>query len=57
MIIFSATNADETAHPYYDKSHGLFTYYLLKGLQESNGEATIGSLAEYIKDNVKKHQS
>ena len=54
MIIFSATNADETAHPYYDKSHGLFTYYLLKGLQESNGEATIGSLAEYIKDNVKK---
>ncbi|MCM1142433.1 MAG: caspase family protein [Muribaculum sp.] len=54
MIIFSATNSDETAHPYYDKSHGLFTYFLLKGLQESNGETTIGSLAEYIKDNVKK---
>lgn len=54
MIIFSATSADETAHPYYDKSHGLFTYYLLKGVQESNGETTMGSLAEYIKDNVKK---
>lgn len=54
MIIFSATNSDETAHPYHDKSHGLFTYFLLKKLQESNGETSIGSLAEYIKDNVKK---
>lgn len=54
MIIFSATNSDETAHPYYDKSHGLFTYFLLKRLQESNGQTSIGSLAKYIKDNVKK---
>ena len=52
-IIFSAAQGDETAHPYREKQHGLFTYYLLKKLQETRGEATFGELAEYITRNVK----
>jgi hypothetical protein len=30
----------------------MFTYFLLKKLQETNGEATLGELEKYIKDNV-----
>lgn len=29
LIVFSATQADETAYPYEDAKHGMFTYYLL----------------------------
>ncbi len=40
--------------PFEDKSHGLFTYYLLKKLQETKGQVNYGELAEYLKDNVRK---
>lgn len=56
LIIFSATQGDETAYPYKDKQHGLFTYYLLKKLQESKGEVTLGELSDYLTDEV-GHQS
>lgn len=54
MVVFSAASGDETAYPYNDKGHGLFSYYLLKKLQESKGEATLGELADYISDNVSR---
>lgn len=52
MIVFSAAQGDETAYPYKDKQHGLFTYYLLKKLQESKGEVTLGELSEYLTEEV-----
>lgn len=52
MIIFSAASGDETAYPYNEKGHGMFSYYLLKKLQETQGEATLGQLATYISENV-----
>lgn len=54
MVIFSAAQGDETAYPYRDKNHGLFTYYLLKKLKESSGNLTLGELADYLTTNVKK---
>lgn len=30
MVVFSAAQNDETAYPYKEQKHGLFTYYLLK---------------------------
>lgn len=53
-VVFSASSGDETAMPFKEKEHGLFTYFLLKKLQESKGNITYGELAEYIKSNVKK---
>ena len=53
-IVFSAASGDETAMPYKEKGHGLFTYFLLKKLQETQGNVTYGELAEYINRNVKK---
>ncbi len=55
MVVFSAAQGDETAYPYRDKGHGLFTYYLCKKLQETSGNVTLGELAGYISDNVVKH--
>lgn len=54
MVVFSAASGDETAFPYSAKGHGLFTYYLLKKLQETKGEASLGELGDYISENVKQ---
>lgn len=53
-IVFSASSNDETAMPYEEKGHGLFTYYLLKGLQESKGNITYENLDIYISENVNR---
>ncbi len=54
MVVFSASTGDETAHQLEEKHHGLFTYYILKKLQETNGNATIGELSDYVTKNVKR---
>lgn len=54
MIVLSAAQGDETAYPYKEKGHGLFTYHLLKKLQETKGNVTMGELADYITSEVKK---
>lgn len=51
-LAFTAAQGNETAYAYPEKSHGLFTYFLLKKLQESNGDLTAGELADYISDQV-----
>lgn len=53
-IVFSATSADETAMAYQEKQHGLFTYFLLKKLQETEGDVSYEELQEYISKNVKR---
>lgn len=55
MVVFSASSNDETAYPYHEKGHGLFTYFLCKKLQETEGKVTLGELAEYVEDNVYRH--
>lgn len=52
LVVFSAASGDETAYPYNEKGHGLFSYFLLKKLQETRGNVTLGELASYIEENV-----
>lgn len=54
MVVFSAAQGDETAYPYKEKGHGMFTYYLMKKLQETKGDVTFGELADYVTSEVKK---
>ena len=54
MVVFSAAQGDETAHLDYEEKHGMFTYYLLKKLQETEGNVTLQELGEYIIDNVRR---
>ena len=53
-VVFSASSGDETAMTYPSKGHGLFTYFLLKKLQETKGDVSYAELAEYINRNVKR---
>ena len=53
-VVFAAASQDETAMAYKEKTHGMFTYFLLKKLQDTKGDVTYGELAEYIKKNVQK---
>lgn len=52
LVVFSATSADQTALPYSEKHHGMFTYFLLKKLQDTNGECSYSELFNYLSKKV-----
>lgn len=54
MVVFSAAQGDETAHQLENMHHGLFTYYLLKGIQNAGGDPNMGTLTEYVTKQVKR---
>ncbi|MBI5220103.1 MAG: hypothetical protein HY958_14340 [Bacteroidia bacterium] len=53
-IVFASSSGDESSGSYKEKQHGMFTYFLLKKLQESKGNISIKDLFEYVETNVKK---
>ncbi|MDD6778008.1 MAG: DUF6175 family protein [Bacteroidales bacterium] len=57
MVAITATTGDQTAYPYTEKRHGMFTYYLLLKLQQSGGNVTLGDLSDYIIGNVSRQSS
>jgi len=54
IVVFSAAQGDQTAYPYKEKGHGLFTYYILKKLKETKGDVSFGELTDYVTTEVKK---
>ncbi len=52
LIIFSAATGDQTALSYDEQNHGMFTYFLLKRLKETKGNIDLGTLADYLIENV-----
>lgn len=52
VVVFSAAQGNETAQGYPEEGHGLFTYYLLKELQTSQGNENFGVMSDNIKKNV-----
>jgi hypothetical protein len=54
MVVFSAASGDETAYPFSEKQHGLFTYFLLKKLKDTAGNVTYKELSDYITTNVRQ---
>ena len=54
VAVFSAAQGDETAFPYNEKEHGMFTYFLLEKFQESGGAVELGELADYVIKNVSR---
>ena len=53
-IVIASAQGDETAYPYEEMHHGLFTYYLLKKIKETKGDVLLGDLFDYVRDNVVK---
>lgn len=52
VVVFSAAQGNETAQGFQEQGHGLFTYYLLKNIQLSNGLIYFGELANNLKQQV-----
>lgn len=52
IVVFSAAQGNETAQGYPEQGHGLFTYYLLKELNESSGNIKFGDLSDNLIRNV-----
>ena len=48
MVVFSAAQGDETAYPYQEQKHGLFTYYVLSALKEKGGAISLGDLSDQV---------
>lgn len=54
LVVFTATSNTQSALPFKQQSHGMFTFYLLKKLKETKGDITLGELFDYVKYNVQE---
>jgi len=52
IVVFSASSGEQSSLSYKDKKHGMFTYYLLKKIQETNGDITYKELSDYLTEQV-----
>lgn len=57
MTVLSASSGDQTSSTYDEKGHGLFTYFMLKGIKnedvvKKDGSLDMPSLYEYVKPQV-----
>jgi hypothetical protein len=59
LNVFSASSNDQVSSGWPDKKHGLFTYFMLKGIQGSadtnyDKQVSYDELSNYIKSNVER---
>jgi hypothetical protein len=52
IVVFSASSGEQTSLPFTEKKHGMFSYFLLKKLQESKGNISYKELSDYINSEV-----
>ncbi|MDR1356578.1 MAG: caspase family protein [Tannerellaceae bacterium] len=54
VFVFSSSSPSQTAGPYNEKGHGLFTYFLLKSIQEKKGKIDYQDMTERVTSNVER---
>ncbi len=52
IVVFTASSGEQSSLPYQAEKHGMFTFFLLKKLQETSGNLSYNDLAAYIKTEV-----
>jgi len=52
MVVLTASSGEQSSLSYKEKNHGIFTYYLLKKIQETKGDITYKELSEYLNEQV-----
>ncbi|RJP59310.1 MAG: hypothetical protein C4549_02485 [Deltaproteobacteria bacterium] len=52
VAVLSASSGDQISSTYEEKGHGLFTYFMLKGIKD--GITEIGELFDYLKPHVER---
>ena len=53
-MVFSASSGDQSSLPFNKEKHGVFTYHLLKALQDAEGDISYGNLYDAINIEVNK---
>ena len=53
-VVMTASHGEQTAMPFREKRHGMFTYFMLKKLQLTGGRVTLGELFDYVEAEVRK---
>lgn len=53
-VVMTASHGEQTAMPFMEKRHGMFTYFMLKKLQLTGGRVTLGELFDYVEAEVRK---
>jgi len=59
MTVLSASSGDQTSSTYDEKGHGLFTYFMLKGIKNEDvvrpdGSIKMDELFGYLKPQVER---
>lgn len=59
IVSFNATSTGEISNAFPEKEHGLFTYYLLRGLKgeadtDDDGWSSVKEIYEYVHSNVRR---
>jgi hypothetical protein len=57
MVVFCSSSGTESSNILEDKYHGLYTYYLLKKLQETNAKISYKDLADYLTKKISKESA
>jgi len=52
LVVFTASTGEQSALPFETEQHGMFSYFLLKKIQETKGNVTYGELSDYISQQV-----
>ena len=52
IVVFSASSSDQSSLPLHKEKHGIFTYHLLKKLQETKGDINLLDLSKYLEAEV-----
>jgi len=55
MVVLSSSQKTEPSQYDENKHHSVFTYYLLKKLQDSKGDVNLSDLEDYLKKEVPLH--
>ena len=54
LVVFSASSGEQSALPFEEQEHGIFTYHLFDELQKSGGNIDYGTLADKLRVEVNK---
>ncbi|RPH31565.1 MAG: caspase family protein [Bacteroidales bacterium] len=52
IIVFSSSSGEQSSLPFNYAKHGMFTYYLLKKLQETKGDLTYSELSDFLSEKI-----
>jgi hypothetical protein len=52
LVVLTASSGDQSSLPFKEKKHGMFTYHLLKKMQETKGEITYDELFNHLQEQV-----